>query len=641
MLRLFSSFLKACARPPRSTEDGLLSRLARDRAGNTLMIVAGAIVPLLALVGGGVDVGRIYLVQSRLQQACDAGVLGARKELGAIGNFNADTDTARVADKGDRLFNVNFADGIYSSVGRDFTMAIEEDQSISGHATVTVPMAIMQFFGQTDVALSVDCQAQLNAPNTDIVMALDVTGSMNETNPGDSSPKIAILKDVVKQFHATMTSVQQAGSRIRYGFVPYSTNVNVGGLLKDGWVATSWTYPSRTLVGTGGSTGTFTYNTGSTLVSGGYSTTKTTSAATYNAFTGGYTCATPGSTLTAQTTTVSTESTAVVGPPAGTRTVTTYRRAYNGSVYSQSLSGSTCTLTTTTYNGYTLQWQTISEPSLAAGSEWNYADVTRDTSDWRTASNGCIEERETYEVDDWDNVDLTRARDLDIDTVPSAGDPATQWKPQYPGIVYDRAIAWNGSGSFSVAAVQTTAEYVNPWNGGFAACPAPARKLATMDATSIATYIDGLQAGGSTYHDIGMIWAGRLLSPSGLFASENADLSPTRPTSRHLIFLTDGQTAPLDLSYGAYGVEPIARRRWSPSSPLTLTQTVEKRFSFACEEVKKKNVTVWFIAFGTDLNPIMTQCAGEGHYFAAANAAELGAAFEKIARSIGDLRLAK
>ena len=127
---------------------------------------------------------------------------------------------------------------------------------------------------------------------------------------------------------------------------------------------------------------------------------------------------------------------------------------------------------------------------------------------------------------------------------------------------------------------------------------------------------------------------------TGIFAAENADLSGA-PTSRNLIFLTDGQTAPLDLSYTTYGIEPLDRRRWKPSSPLSLTQTVEKRFAVACSEVKKRNVTVWVIAFGTSLNPTLTECAGAGHYFAASDAVELQKAFEQIAKRIGDLRISK
>lgn len=73
-----------------------LRDLMRDNGGNALIILAFSVVPLLALVGSSIDMGRAYLVESRLQQACDAGVLGARKELGAITNFDPDVDGASV-----------------------------------------------------------------------------------------------------------------------------------------------------------------------------------------------------------------------------------------------------------------------------------------------------------------------------------------------------------------------------------------------------------------------------------------------------------------------------------------------------------------------------------------------------------------
>ena len=121
--------------------------------------------------------------------------------------------------------------------------------------------------------------------------------------------------------------------------------------------------------------------------------------------------------------------------------------------------------------------------------------------------------------------------------------------------------------------------------------------------------------------------------------AQNADVSANQPTNRNLNMLTDGQTSTLDLSYSAYGLEPIDRRRWAPGGADTLTQVVEDRFAYACQEVKKKNVTVWFIAFGTALNPIMTDCAGPGHAFAASNGAELADAFKQIAGGIANLRL--
>lgn len=602
------------------------------------MILAISVVPLLALVGSSIDMGRAYLVESRLQQACDAGVLGARKELGAISNFDPASDGAAVIDKGTRFFNANFADGIYRSIDRDFTMALENDQSVSGIASVVLPTDIMQFFGKDEIPISVNCRAELTVPNTDVMMALDVTGSMAESNPDDTSPKISVLKSVVKGFYATMEATRQPQSRIRYGFVPYSTNVNVGGLLKDDWVIPQWSYPSRTLVGTTGSGGLYGYYSAVSPVSGSYSTKNSTYPATLSG--GPFTCPHAANTLTNSTQLVST-ATAAVTNPNGTRTTYTYNRTRNGNTYSVSLSGSTCTLSTTTYANYVDTFKYITEPSLATGSSWLYKNVLKDTSDWRTASNGCIEERATYEIDAYQNVDLDRALDLDIDRTLTAGDPDTQWRPMYPAMIYERSRLWNGTGNFTTAEVTTNSEFLAPGIAGFAACPTAARKLQVWSQTDFDTYIDGLTPAGSTYHDIGMIWAARLLSPTGIFASENADVFAKQRTSRHLIFLTDGQTSSLDISYSSYGVEPIAQRRWNPGSPLTLTQTIENRYSFICREVRRRNITIWFVAFGTDLNPIMTECAGAGHFFSAKDAPELEDAFRKIARSIGDLRLAQ
>ena len=45
---------------------GFLRRLARNTAGNTLVIMGMAVIPLAGLVGGAVDVSRLYLTKTRL-----------------------------------------------------------------------------------------------------------------------------------------------------------------------------------------------------------------------------------------------------------------------------------------------------------------------------------------------------------------------------------------------------------------------------------------------------------------------------------------------------------------------------------------------------------------------------------------------
>ena len=627
--------------PPRSTGSprSLFARLARDARGNTLAIVAASIAPILAMVGGGIDMGRSYLAESRLQQACDAGVLAARKKLGSAAAVTGEVPDD-VAEVGERFFNINFRVGAYGTENRQFDMTLESDYSISATSSVDVPTTIMGIFGFTNVAVAAECQARLNFSNTDVMMVLDTTGSMAETNLGDPLPKITLLKNVVTSFHAQLEAAKTLGTRVRYGFVPYSTNVNVGNLLEDDWVVDRWSYQSRELLPGGTGSSLFSYFGPSSYVSGIHTISiASTYAATRSG--GSSSCPTrPANSVSSSTVRTAIITEAVIGPPAGTRTTESYRRTRNGDSYSVSLSGSTCTVTKHAYISYIDQYQKITEPSLASGSKWNYRKVVRDVSDWRTASNGCIEERKTYEITDYDNVDLSRAMDLDIDLVPSVGVPNTQWRPMYPALVYDRALKWDGSGSFSTGAVTTQVEFINPWLAGYAACPPAATKLQEFSPSALASYLATLAPRGSTYHDIGMIWGGRLLSPTGIFAADNAD-ETGKPTSRNLIFLTDGQTAPLDVSYASYGVEPLEKHRWSPASARTLTQTVEARFTFACQQVRNKNITIWVIAFGTELSPMLADCAGPGHAFEASDSASLNQAFNDIAQSIGDLRISR
>lgn len=645
----------------RTCLSGLLSRLARDSAGNTLMIVAAALLPLIAMIGSGIDIGRAYLAESRLQQACDSGVLAARKRLGTEAKVTgAIPDDAALA--GQRFFNLNFSDGAYGSKKRTFAMTLDPDFSISGNATVSVPTTLMAIFGFSAMPVKVACTAQLNMANTDVMMVLDVTGSMAQTNPGDSMSKIAALKQTVRNFYAQLTAAAPSTTRLRFGFVPYSTNVNVGDLLKDDWVNTTWHYQSREQVQEKGDVTTRSYARNWTYKSGsiGAATVLSTYAATYHPGSDGYTyvnaneqvvtvpakaayytCngSTPSGNYSSQDVKLGTSTEPFEGPPSGTRRIDLYQRTQNGTYNWTSLSGSTCTVHSQTYNMYIRTYEWVTDPYQAVINKWHYDQFDKDVSNWRNDSNGCIEERATYEIDDYDNIDLTRALDLDIDLVPTS-DPDTKWSPMYPGIIYERAIkATDLTGSLSKGPKTTTEEYANAGTLGWGACPPAARKLSTMTSTELDDYLATLSPNGSTYHDIGMIWGGRLLSPTGLFAAENADVSKTQPTTRHLIFLTDGETEPLDIAYSSYGVEPIDQRRWKPSSKYTLTQTVEKRFSAACREVKKKNITVWVISFGTAANPIMQDCAGAGHYFVAADADALNEAFATIAKRMGELRV--
>ena len=92
-------------------------------------------------------------------------------------------------------------------------------------------------FGFTTLPLDVTCDASLNFVNTDVMLVLDTTGSMDDDINGnstsnDANRKITALRDAVMALYDELrpiqTQLEANGLRLRYGVVPYSTTVNVG-----------------------------------------------------------------------------------------------------------------------------------------------------------------------------------------------------------------------------------------------------------------------------------------------------------------------------------------------------------------------------------------------------------------------------
>jgi hypothetical protein len=253
---------------------------------------------------------------------------------------------------------------------------------------------------------------------------------------------------------------------------------------------------------------------------------------------------------------------------------------------------------------------------------------------------GCIEERQTVRTSNFNPIP-TAAYDLSIDRLPTTGDPATQWGPLLDDAVWGR---YNSYGSRTSGTVSTSSNLSRNFSY---TCANEARKLQRWDTPAdFDDYLDNLDAIGSTYHDIGLIWGARLLSPTGLFASENAASDTGGAIDRHLIFMTDGDTTTSSTQYTSYGVEWYDRRRTSSSSAPSnndLTTQVNSRFLAMCSAIKNKNITLWVVSFGNGVSSSATtnlqNCATSGKFYSASDSAELLANFRSIASDISQLRL--
>lgn len=604
-------------RPARS-----IGALVLDRGGNTLAIMAAALIPLSAMAGSAVDMARMYVVKVRLQQACDAGVLAGRKFMTLdSGTALGDTATARAQ----AFFDNNFRVGWYgtSAPTPRFVPSRTSDNQVTATATITLPMTVMKMFGKPDVVMATTCTARFDIADVDTMFVLDTTGSMtcaaNEssctmtsqtyTRPNDgttgysyvekSSSKIKAVRAAVLAYYDTLKSSADAATKLRFGFVTYASSVNAGGAIPAAYMVTpEWTYQSRRAIGDA--------NDGNTYTSSGTGFSQSACQAYNN-------LRNPGS-----------------GWDSNGRAIYYYNATWT------SRNNGTCSATTQPLKPLWRydDWNADVTGFLAGNAVQDPSKVVTAMTKW----SGCIEERVTTPGQTvFDQANLPA--DLDPDRVPT--DNATRWRPMWPESIYQR----NNSGSAS----QDTSSDLNAigsasnQQNGFSICGKPVQRIAPLDRDAVSAYVNAadFRAIGGTYHDVGMIWGTRLLSPTGVFASDTAAWPNRNAPNRNIIFMTDGEMAPNAGIYGMYGLE-WNDQRVSGGDFDNLTNYHNARFLAECEAAKARNITVWVVAFGQTINDQLRACAStpDRAFFASDNAT-LTAQFQSIARRIAMLRLSQ
>jgi Flp pilus assembly protein TadG len=539
-----------------ATSQGLMTRLRHDVKGNTMAIGAAALVPLAGMVGGGIDLSRMYIVKTRLQHACDAGALAGRKAMGA-GSWSYNGYAPRKT--AEQFFKANVGENPYGANSLAFKFE-EKNGLVTGTASAVVPMTLMQVLGEEKAQVDVTCNSELHFPNTDVMFVLDTTGSMDSKAVAtDSQKKIDGLKNAVKCFYEAIAKVDTTAAcskpvsgtvdpavQIRFGFVPYSTNVNVGQIIPETFFRRRWSYNTRE----------FLYKQ--------YGTTH-------------------------------------------------WKYGFLEQNLNPLLTGSAV-------------WPR--KMTLPIGKDGANKDVVWD---------GCIEEAKT----DPDPIaNPSEAKDLNIDLVPTTSDPETLLKPAISGISYKRTNSRTRS-EVADSTDQTGEE-------GTYYCPTTSKTLQKWPtAGPFEAYVDSLNPVGNTYHDIGLLWGGRLASPDGMFAADNKTTASGAPIARHLIFMTDGDTVTSNSNYSAYGIPWYDQRNVNPAGGWgdNFNAQVNTRFLAICEQIKGKNITLWVVSFGSGVSGAaqtnLRTCSSPGHYYRASSSADLEEVFNEIAGKIAELRITK
>lgn len=541
----------------RDYRPGVLTRLARNEAGNTIAILAASLVPLAGMIGGGLDLSRAYLVKTRLAQACDAGVLAGRKMMGSSGSVSG-----QVTSEVRKYVNFNFPQNYMDTDEFAITPTLGSQDQIVLTLSTNVPTAIMQLFGKTEIAVSTTCSARNDYANIDIVLVLDTTGSMackperteddckswinnnrmsgktktidnktvtyvdEEKSGGGNISRmqglrtaLVTLQTEIGKIETEFNSAPSASrKRVRWAIVPFSQMVNAG--LSKG---------------------------------------------------------SAGTTLYARN-------------PTWFNTTGNYKAIYS------------CGRNSCASNNYN-----ISHSASWLSNTWD----------------GCVEERRTsnaitpdtnYSIPN--NLPAT-AYDLKFDDQPTSTD--TRWTVADP--------SQTGSSQY--------------------ACPKAMRELQSLSATDFNNYFlgeTGFLANGGTYLDIGMMWAARLLSRTGLWSSDNPQIYNSYPVSRYVIFMTDGQMDTGNTGYGAYAQEAWWKRVASDGAVGTNNDNHSQRMLMTCGAIKNMDAKIFAISFGagSSLSSLLTGCSsGAGFGYKADNASGLQTAFRDIGKTIGSLRLSQ
>ncbi len=181
-----------------------------NETGATAVVFAFTLPVLVAAGGLSVDLAKAYNVQNRLGNALDKAALAAANSTGNTSDLEARMNA---------FFDANFPDDVLGdSLDLDMTLA---GNKLNVTATARVETSFMNLFGKNYVTIDAETEVVRELSGIEIVMVLDVTGSMAGTN-------LTALKTASTDFMNIMFSEVEDDEYLKIGIVPYSSSVNVG-----------------------------------------------------------------------------------------------------------------------------------------------------------------------------------------------------------------------------------------------------------------------------------------------------------------------------------------------------------------------------------------------------------------------------
>jgi len=211
------------------------AKLSHDVAGITGMMLAMSLVPTIGVIGIATDVSRAYIVKTRLATALDAAALAGGK------NFFDDDREVQIQ----KYFEANFPSGFYgATVSGPYEMDEAGNILPAGHvytqndavvrlsADVQIPTTFMRVFQVDTMDVGGIAEVTRETSLLDVVLAIDMSGSMMRTVSGSSTTvsadrRIELAKVAAADLVDILFGSTEENALLSIGLVPSSGKVNI------------------------------------------------------------------------------------------------------------------------------------------------------------------------------------------------------------------------------------------------------------------------------------------------------------------------------------------------------------------------------------------------------------------------------
>lgn len=188
--------------------------------------MAAALIPAMGMIGAGIDFGRAYLANSKLQGAADSGALAAVRAKQFSGN-----SISQAQDVGESYFSANFQKDYLGAIldPTKITVTDENDvisATVVAHGSINTTLLRLVGVDTLSIGARSTAKASETLPNSiEALLVLDNTGSMQ-------GARMASLKSAAKNFVDTIYGSRNTRDGFAIGILPYNTMVNVGYLVR-------------------------------------------------------------------------------------------------------------------------------------------------------------------------------------------------------------------------------------------------------------------------------------------------------------------------------------------------------------------------------------------------------------------------